>query len=38
MPHVVVCFSYTDQDALALEIDIGDGELAGERHFRKCGI
>jgi hypothetical protein len=27
--------TYTDQDALALEVDVGDGELVGERHG--CG-
>jgi len=26
--------TYTDQDTLVLEVDIGDGELVGERH---CG-
>lgn len=25
--------TYTDQDTLVLEVDIGDGELVGERHF-----
>jgi hypothetical protein len=24
--------TYTDKDALALEVDLGDGELVGERH------
>jgi hypothetical protein len=27
--------TYADQDPLALEVDIGDGELAGERHFAR---
>lgn len=28
--------TYPDQDTLALEVDVGDGELAGERHV--CGV
>ena len=27
--------TYSDQDALVLEVDIRDGKLAGERH---CGM
>ena len=36
MTDLALCTSanvtYTDQDALALEVDVGDGELVGERH------
>lgn len=28
--------AYPDQDPLALQVDIGDGELAGQRHV--CGV
>ena len=24
--------TYTDQDTLALKVDVGDGKLVGERH------
>ena len=33
----MLMFTYTDQDALALEVDITDGELVGERHV-DCGV
>lgn len=32
----MLSIAYTDQDALALEVDIADGELVGERHG--CGM
>lgn len=28
--------TYPDQDALALQVDISDGELAGQRHVFVC--
>jgi hypothetical protein len=28
--------THSDEDTLVLEIDVGDGELAGERHDCEC--
>jgi hypothetical protein len=29
------CLTYSDEDTLALEVDVADGKLVGERHVRK---
>lgn len=29
--------TYADEDTLALDVDVGDGELVGERHVG-CGV
>jgi len=30
--------AYTDEDALVLDVDVGDGEFAAERHLGICEV